>query len=614
MRRLLVAVLFAALLLPNAALACDGCFVPPGQTNAPVLQNAERILFAHDAVTKKSYVWVEIRYAGPPGDFSWVLPSPKQPDVSVGDSWLFDRLDLATAAQFKLDFDGSENCSYSSTQSSGVGCGSAMSDSAGSANLAFPSESGKGINDDGVTVLKHDQVGPYDYELVQATSKTEGAAKMVKWLNDHGFAVPAKSTPIMDDHVARGDVFIAVRLKAGATVKEVRPIALVMDDSEACVPLRLTSIAAVDDMSVIVTLAGEGRAIPKNHMHVAVNPARIDWFNQAKNYDQVLAAAIDDASGRAFATEYAGKLPQTVTTVANINMNAVSTVTPTFDLTALNTDLLAKTTTRQAAWNRVLAQKLPITSSVATILEKYLQQAGNQDPVTYYQNLATTNGAIIDPLFDVDGQALAAELESGFCKAVREMGTRLGSATKVTRLVMRISPAEMLHDPVFAYSTTLPDVSNVTNAIAHGVCRGGSYNIDAERLTLANLGSWVFPMADGNIANLKTAADPRFASAPAALRVEVLDETGEPFLVKPDDVGKVDGAIANAHAGAPSLTIKLDPGDVRWTPPATDALYGTSAASSTGNSCQQGRSPAIPAALLLLVAGAIFLVRRRRAE
>ena len=614
MRRLLVAAVFTALLVPTAAFACGGCFVPPGQTNAPVLQNAERILFAHDAVTKKSYVWVEIRYAGPPGGFSWVLPLPKQPDVSVGDSWLFDRLDLATAAQFKLDFDSSENCSYSSTQSSGVGCGSSAT--SGAFDLATPNSAGQGVDKstDGVTVLKHDQVGPYDYELVQATSKTEGAAKMVKWLNDNGYAVPAKSTPIMDDHVARGDVFIAVRLKAGATVKEVQPIALVMDDSEACVPLRLTSIAAVDDMSVIVTVAGEGRAIPKNHMHVTVNPARIDWFNQAKNYDQVLASAIDDAAGRAFATEFAGKLPQFVTTVTNVNMNAVSTTTPTFDLTALNTDLLAKTTTRQAAWNRVVAQKLPITASVAAILDKYLQQAGNEDPVTYYQNLAATSGAIIDPLFDVNGQALAAELETGFCKAVREMGTRLGSATKVTRLVMRISPSEMQKDPVFAYSNTLPDVSNVTNAIAHGVCRGGNYTIDAERLTLADIGSWVFPMADGNINNLKTAADPRFATAPAALRVEVLDETGEPFLVKPDDVSKVDVALTNAHAGTPSLTIKLDPGDVRWTPPATDALYGTSAASSTGNSCQQGRSPAIPGALLLLVAGAIFLVRRRRAE
>ena len=611
MRHPFVAIVAAALLLPSAAFACGGCFVPPGQTNAPVLQNAERILFSHDALTKKSYVWVEIRYAGPPGDFSWVLPLPKVPDVAVGDSWLFDRLDLATGAQFAVDFDSSENCSYGSSQSGSLGCGS-MSATAGEDNGAgLGLRSPGGVSEDGVTVLKHAQVGPYDYELVQATSKTDGSAKMVKWLNDNGYAVPAKSTPIMDDHVARGDIFVAVRLKSGASVKEVRPIALTMDDAEACVPLRLTAIAAVDDMDVVVTLAGEGRAIPKNHMHVIVNPARIDWFNKAANYEQVLAAAIDEAAGRAFATEYAGKLPKTVTTVANMNTVTV----PTFDLTALNTDLLAKTETRGAAWAQVVAQKLPITEAVAAVCEKYLQQAGSADVASYYQNLANTNGAIIDPLFHISGSAMAAELETGFCKPVREMAQRLGDASKITRLVMRISPAEMQKDPVFAFSATLPDVSNVSNATAHAICRKGDYTQDAERLTLPNLGSWVFEMPGGDYTAIKSAADPRFATAPAALRVEVLDETGDPFPVKDEDVAKVDLALAGAHAGTtPSLNIKLEPAAARWTPAQSDALFGTSGTGSSGNSCQQGRTPVVPAGLLLLVAGLIVAVRRRRAE
>ncbi len=609
MRRFLLAACFAALLLPSAAFACGGCFVPAGLTSTPVLQNAERILFSHDTVTKKSYVWVEIRYAGPPGDFSWVLPLPKAPDVSVGDSWLFDRLDLATAAQFKLDFDTSENCSYASTQSSGFGCGSSTA-TAGSEDLATsPNQAGFGVDGDGVKVLKHAQVGKYDYVLVQATSKTEGAAKMVKWLQDNNYGIPDAAKPILDSHVARGDVFVALHLVAGASIKEIRPIALTMDDSEACVPLRLTSIAAVDDMDVVVTLAGEGRAIPKNHMHVVVNPARIDWFGGAANYQQVLAAAIDEAAGRAFATEYAGKLPTSVTTIANMNQ----VTTPTFDLTALNTETLAKAKTRDAAWRQIVIQKLPITQAVADVLETYFQMAGNADVVTFYQQLQAENGLIESPLGALDGAAMAADLETAFCKPVREMAQRLGSAAKVTRLVMRISPSEMQKDPVFAYSATLPDVSNVNNAVAHGICRKGDYTQDAERLTLPGLGSWVFESPDG-FAKIKSAADTRFATAPAALHVEVLDETGAPFPVKVEDVGKVDAAIAGAHAGVPSLDIKLDPAGDRWTPPPTDALFGTSAGSSAKTGCQQGRSPAVPGALLLLVGGVILAVRRRRAE
>ena len=609
MRRFLLAACSAALLLPSAAFACGGCFVPAGLTSTPVLQNAERILFSHDAITKKSYVWVEIRYAGPPGDFSWVLPLPKAPDVAVGDSWLFDRLDLATAARFKLDFDTSENCSYASTQSSGFGCGSATA-TAGSEDLATsPNQGGFGVDGDGVKVLKHAQVGKYDYVLVQATSKTEGAAKMVKWLQDNNYGIPDAAKPILDSHVARGDVFVALHLVAGASIKEIRPIALTMDDSEACVPLRLTSIAAVEDMDVVVTLAGEGRAIPKNHMHVVVNPARIDWFGGAANYQQVLAAAIDEAAGRAFATEYAGKLPTSITTIANMNQ----VTTPTFDLTALNTETLAKAKTRDAAWKQIVIQQLPITQAVADVLETYFQMAGSADVVTFYQQLQATNGLIESPLGALDGAAMAADLETAFCKPVREMAQRLGSAAKVTRLVMRISPSEMQKDPVFAYSATLPDVSNVNNAVAHGICRKGDYTQDAERLTLPGLGSWVFDSPEG-FAKIKSAADARFATAPAALHVEVLDETGAPFPVKVEDVGKVDAAIAGAHAGVPSLDIKLDPAGDRWTPPPTDALFGTSAGSSAKTGCQQGRSPAVPGALLLLVGGAILAIRRRRAE
>ena len=611
---LLVFGVLAALTLPASALACGGCFIPQATSSTPVLQNAERVLFARDEVTKRSYVWVEIRYSGPPGEFSWVLPLPKQPTVTVGDSWVFDRLDAATGATFKLDGGTSENCSFSSRSSSGVGCGGlasstvASSDEAGSGgNLTDPTST------DGVKVLKHAQAGPYDYTLVQATSKSEGATKMIAWLQSNGYAVPEKSKPIMDTHVARGDVFVALRLVPGATVKEVRPIALEMDDAEPCVPLRLTSIAAEDDMNIVVTLAGSGRAIPKNHLHVVVNPMRLDWFGGAANYPQVLAQAIDDAAGRAFATEYAGKLPNTITTTG---LYGQTTSTATFPLTSLQTNLIAQTHTAQSAWARIQAAQLPITESTAEIIEAYIHAAEGtgKAPVDVYQSYVGSVGPADWATLAVDGAALAAELESGFCKPVREMATRLGAANKVTRLVMRISPTEMTKDPVFAFSPTLPDVSNVLTAKQNGVCRKGDNTQDAQRLTVENLGSWVFDIpASGLAKDIKSAADPRFASAPAAWKVELLDETGAPFPVKAEDVGKVDLAIADAHAGTPSLDLKLDAGTDRWTAPAPDARYGA-ASSSSGSACSPGRTPVPPATLLLGLAVLAVALRRRARE
>ena len=612
--RLLLAIVVCALLVPpQRALACGGCFipVPQGQLNQPVLQNAERILFAHDGATKTSTLWIEIRYDGPPGEFSWVLPLPKEPQVGVGDPWLFDRLDAATGARFKLDFDGSENCAQNATSSGGVGCGAASSALAGDAAPRSAENAGTALGVAGVTVLRHVQVGKYDAYTVKANATDPGAEAMVAWLTQNKYAVPAAAVPILNSHVKRGDVFLALKLQPEAQTKEIRPIVLKMAEAEACVPLRLTSIAAVEDMDVVVTLAGEGRAIPKNFMHVAINPARIDWFGAAKNYPQVLAAAIDAAAGRAFATEFAGKLPKSVPRITEFGG---VTQEPTFDLTALHVDALTEMTEARAVWSRLQVQKLPITETTAEVLERHFKLAAGNDLVTFY---STLDALQINENKQLNGDALATELESAFCKPMREMATALAGAAKVTRLVLRISPAEMaIKDPVFAFSPTLPDVGNVTPARAHAVCRRGDSNADAERLTLPGLGSWVLESPGGarDVSKVVFTADPRFASAPPALRVEVLDEWGEPFAVSEGDVALVDAALSGAHAGKPSLDIKLNPGGARWTPPPTDPLYGTSAANSARGGCQEGRSPAPTSAALIAVLAAVVAVRRRRPE
>ena len=91
----------AVCLITQPAWACGGCFGPPPPPQAPqnfaVLQNAERVLFVRDPNTKKSTVWVEVRYAGLAEGFGWVLPLPKQPKVGVGTVKVFDALDKAMA-------------------------------------------------------------------------------------------------------------------------------------------------------------------------------------------------------------------------------------------------------------------------------------------------------------------------------------------------------------------------------------------------------------------------------------------------------------------------------------------------------------------------------------
>ena len=68
------------------------------------------MFFHHDPKTKLSTVWVEVRYSGLAEDFGWVLPLPKQPTVTVGTSWLFDRFDDRMAPKVLAKVQGAENC------------------------------------------------------------------------------------------------------------------------------------------------------------------------------------------------------------------------------------------------------------------------------------------------------------------------------------------------------------------------------------------------------------------------------------------------------------------------------------------------------------------------
>ncbi|HAN30366.1 MAG TPA: hypothetical protein DCQ06_02100, partial [Myxococcales bacterium] len=258
----------ALVMLPSLSFACGGCFSPPGQQNNQlVLQNAERVFFHQNPKTGKSLVWVEVRYTGLAQDFGWVLPLPKVPKVSVGSSWVFDQLDTRHAPRFSTEIENKdENCrnwqAYCFGASPTAGGGR---EAANSADGSFAGGGGAGSGDDGdVKVLEKSQAGPYDYEILAS----KNAQALLDWLNKNGYKTPQKALPILESHLAKGDVFVAVKLQNNSGVNEIKPIVLEMDESESCVPLRLTSIAATDNMSVVATLAGPGRAVPKNHMHV----------------------------------------------------------------------------------------------------------------------------------------------------------------------------------------------------------------------------------------------------------------------------------------------------------------------------------------------------------
>src|SRR5579864_6959220 len=84
-----------AVLAERDGEACGGCFHPPTQTATDITD--ERMLLS--ASTAQSTLYDQIRYAGSPTSFAWVLPIHGTVDVGLSADVLFDSIDVLTATQ-----------------------------------------------------------------------------------------------------------------------------------------------------------------------------------------------------------------------------------------------------------------------------------------------------------------------------------------------------------------------------------------------------------------------------------------------------------------------------------------------------------------------------------
>lgn len=666
-----VAALLAAsalVLWPQQASACGGCFSPPGPNL--VVQDAERILFQRDAKTGRTVVTVEVRYSGPASDFAWVLPLPSKPKVGVSTAYIFDRLDQATSPRFTTTRGTSgEGCDFAAAQPTGGvgGCGGGFAEATSARGGDFAS--GQAPNFErrpGVKLLEAGQAGPYDYAILEGDT----ADALLAWLNKNKFATPDKALPVLDAHVKKGDVFVAFRLSSGSDVAQIRPVVLDMQGAEACVPLRLTAIAAADDMAVVVYTLGPGRAVPKNHLHVVPNPLRLRWDGGVENYPQVLASAIDEAAGRAFATEFARQAksvsiaePQTLfaadrtalyaRAVTRVDGQQVGEDAPNgqgrdksawlpgapfnraqLDLSGLAT---AKTKGDVVTWLR--KSGFPVVDETAVIFEAHTGLAkanGSSNPKKFWIEVRAIEtmplgSAANDP---VDAESLSTDLKVGIVEPIFLVDDAMDTAgTWLTRLHMRISPTEMDRDPMFGFHDKATEVTMDWQATFHEVCLRDRQNIDSARMVLSNTprdGSWLLDGArmdfNRNIneqvstaLTVATTDDVRWREAPTAADVALLEEIGPPKPIAKSQIALVDSAIAGALPGQTSLPASVVL--VAATPfkaPANDAsvtLKAASEAATPDDGCGQSsgaRRSLATVAPLALAALLLWVARRRQ--
>ncbi|HEX6835761.1 MAG TPA: DUF2330 domain-containing protein [Polyangia bacterium] len=575
LRRLVVtaAAAFAAAHAADAR-AC-GCFAM-GSTAQPVVQAGERILFAHEGDQVIAYI--QIKYQGAADQFGWIVPLPTVPTLEVGTDELFTMLDQTTLPQYRL-MNNVQYCGGGTSSSTDVdgagGCGFG--------NASSPGYGGGGASDMGIyashdmaaggVVVTQASIGPYDYAVLKADDETA----MLQWLSDNRYFVPAGTDAAVMPYIHPGAYFLALKLRGGATTGDIAPIVLRYTSDLPMIPITLTQVGAVDNMGILVWVAGEARAIPRNYYHVVVDDLPV-WFGNFSTYNQDLIDAVHEAPGKhGFITQYAGG--------SQLVWNKLDYPGRFGDPAILRTQATPSDYLRYLRNN-----SYPFDGTMLSILLRYLPEpqalvdAGVQ-PSQYYANYDYY--ASTQPAGDSDGGVamfdpgpITDDIVAGIVTPMKEVNALLGRHPYLTRLYTALSPKDMTIDPVFSSNRDIGNVSLVHSASLTSPCIGDPWlHTDAEAYEVQYI--------SGLAPNLRI---------PRALRVELIRDAGPPELVQDND------AAIRAALGP------VDHG--RATSPAS------SDSSSSGCGCTVGKKRVRPnlALLLFMCAAAIGVrsLRRRR--
>ena len=631
-----------AILAPGrAAQACGGFFCNAA-TQSPIYQAGERVVFARQ--DDRVAMHIEIVYQGDPTTFGWVMPLADVPTdadgvplpldqaVSISSGILFDRVQQMTNPVFSVQNTFASTCDDFGFGGTGGLDAATASDSAGGGSEPPP-----------VVVLQEAKVGPYAAQLIKATH----ADALFAWLNDNGYVQDENARPILEYYVKSEYVFLGLRLQSDKTAGDLRPVAIHQTEDAPCVPLRLTSIAATENMPILVWVLGEARAIPKNFPHAVINDAAL-VFPGGSNYLAVADDAIDTLAGHAWITEFSGATSDFAGAFWKGNVTAEQSLAAAEDLAAVLTAARSLGLFSNPDFTAILMGEVPMPEGqlgypYGNCYNSPGYQGGgggedgggwsdgcpsNEDHETteaeFYAYLDWWAG---EQELGADVAKLRGRILAEIVGPMKEIQAMFDTASTLTRFYTTQDPDQMTKDPIFAFNPDLPNVPRqhvVTTVI------GCDESTSTESIT-ATYSTGQVHVFDCGGSCFGTPTFGPVPGAPSLFEAQVLDESGPPKAFDPEFVKDVDAHLDLAQPGKPSLptTYELpEPTPHEFdSPDATggggggvgalnDTAGGDGAAASgggsSGGSCSvASRGGALPLAWLALALLALSALRRR---
>lgn len=515
--------------LGEQARACGGFFCQA----VPINQAAEQIIFRQDGDEVTAVVLIQ--YVGEAADFSWVVPVPGVPELSTGSDVLFQSLELATRPQFNLEINGESCFNFEPFQ-----------------GLGGPGPLGQDLQadgEDGVTVVEESVVGPFDVQVVSS----EDPAAMAQWLEDNDYDLSDRGQELIAPYVEEGMNFVALKLRQDQGVGDIRPLIMKYRSARPMIPIRLTAVAAQDDMGVLVWLLGDSRAVPLNYLHVTVNYTLVNWYFGTRtayaSYQNLVTTAMDEAGGQGFATDVAGRMPDLLDQL------------PNDDTYSTELQRLQAIKDTQSFYDELAFGFVFPSDQILEMLRRELPLPGGVDEFTYQ------SGILLGEVFsDAELSAARADIEAliqaDIIEPLTETLAVFSGDPYVTRFFTTLSADEMTLDPEFSFNADLGDQPLERNATLKIQCSA-----------LAGT-SWSLTLGEGTdrageVVLRGEGLPPTVTLSPPVLdqravsKTEWLGEAGAAELVlqnefSPDSViGEADGLCGAGLGGCGSVSLAL---------------------------------------------------------
>jgi hypothetical protein len=306
----------AVLGAPRDARACGGCFHEPAPPTEATVVTDHRMAFALSS--SQTVLWDQVKYAGNPSEFVWVLPVHPGTRIELSrDPWLA-ALDASTQPIIQQPAPNFAGGGFGDEAGGdGCGCGSMSATSAfggfdGVSDAAAPPP---------VDVVSQEVVGPYETVTLRSTDPKA----LESWLLGHGYEIPPSVQPIIDAYASEGFDFIALRLRPGQGVRAMQPVRVVAPGADPSLPLRMVAAGVGQNVGLTLYVIGEGRYEAQNFPNALLDETKLVWdYTQSRsNYQELVTGLMAQAAGRTWVTEYS-KRPNVFTTGAGFTAGSAS--------------------------------------------------------------------------------------------------------------------------------------------------------------------------------------------------------------------------------------------------------------------------------------------------